>query len=575
MRFVITLLGCCLALGARGEAASELSLRVVDATTAAPLETATVTLEGRTHRAGPDGRLEVRLADGPVALEVRAPGYLDRLVDVDGASRSMEVALVPRLDLAERVEVRASVVPDAAGETPVRPDEVRTAAGGGENVFRLLQTLPGVAGPEDWSNRIAVRGGGPDENLTVMDGVEIHNPYRLFGLTSAFNPETADDFELSTGGFSAAHGDRLSSLLIVNNRDGSEAKALAGTAALSLTDANAILEGRLPGGSGSWLLSGRRTYYDLVAERFVDQDLPSFDDVQARLSMRLGGGRTLTVFGLRSREASDASFDRPEEGANGAFFSRTRNDVVAATFAGTARRAGRHAHDRLRLHEHGRGRFRRGLPQRGAALERARRARPSPAAASNSPGTATVRDHALRQELTLQAGERHAAGGRGRAAPPAHARPLHDPRRAQPHRQHLEPGRRRGPAGRAGLVAVVHAPRGLAAGPRQPLLAAHPAGRPALRPQLRERAHATWARGSRGRGRSTPDPAAARGLGRVHAEPGLREARPGRLTSWTSRSRRRAASTASGRATPSSGWSATCRAACSAASRCITRRSTT
>jgi hypothetical protein len=410
MRFVIPLLGYCLALGAPGEAASELSLRVVDAATAAPLETATVTLEGRTHRAGPDGRLEVRLAAGPVALDVRAPGYLDRLVDVDGASRSIEVALVPRLDLAEGVEVRASVGPDAPGETPIRPDDVRTAAGGGENVFRLLQTLPGVAGPEDWSNRIAVRGGGPDENLTVMDGVEIHNPYRLFGLTSAFNPETAGGFELSTGGFSAAHGDRLSSLLIVNNRDGSEAKALAGTAALSLTDANAILEGRLPGGSGSWLLSGRRTYYDLVAERFVEQDLPSFGDVQARFARRLGEGRTLTVFGLRSREASDASFDRPEEGAQGAFFSRTRNDVVAATFQ--AQLGGRgvmrttaSAYTNTDVVDFG-GDFR----------NEARR--------SNSPGVqafassrfeftwdSTVRDHALRQELTLQAGERQALEG--------------------------------------------------------------------------------------------------------------------------------------------------------------------
>ena len=53
-----------------------------------------------------------------------------------------------------------------------------------------------------------------------MDGVEIHDPYRLFGLTSAFNPEIIQRFELSTGGFSVKHGDRLSSLLLVENRDG-------------------------------------------------------------------------------------------------------------------------------------------------------------------------------------------------------------------------------------------------------------------------------------------------------------------------------------------------------------------
>ena len=52
-----------------------------------------------------------------------------------------------------------------------------------------------------------------------MDGVEIHNPYRLFGLTSAFNPETIARFELLAGGFGAEYGDRLSSVVLVENRD--------------------------------------------------------------------------------------------------------------------------------------------------------------------------------------------------------------------------------------------------------------------------------------------------------------------------------------------------------------------
>ena len=88
-----------------------------------------------------------------------------------------------------------------------------------------------------------MRGGSPDQNLTMMDGVEVHDPYRLFGLTSAFNPEIIQRFELSTGGFSAKYGDRLSSLLVVENRDGSRAERLAGSAALSITDANVVFEG--------------------------------------------------------------------------------------------------------------------------------------------------------------------------------------------------------------------------------------------------------------------------------------------------------------------------------------------
>ncbi|MFH7813526.1 TonB-dependent receptor plug domain-containing protein, partial [Acetobacter lovaniensis] len=77
---------------------------------------------------------------------------------------------------------------------------------------------------EEFGSRLAVRGGSPDQNLTVMDGVEIHDPYRLYGLTSAFNPETIQAFELATGGFSAKYGDRLSSLLSIENRDGTRAE---------------------------------------------------------------------------------------------------------------------------------------------------------------------------------------------------------------------------------------------------------------------------------------------------------------------------------------------------------------
>ena len=101
-------------------------------------------------------------------------------------------------------------------------------AGAADNVFRTLQTLPGIAATTEFDSRISVRGGSPDENLTIMDGVEIHNPYRLFGLTSAFNPETVRGFDLYAGAFSAKYGDRLSSLLVVENRPGSDEERFSG-----------------------------------------------------------------------------------------------------------------------------------------------------------------------------------------------------------------------------------------------------------------------------------------------------------------------------------------------------------
>ena len=139
-----------------------------------------------------------------------------------------------------------------------------------DNVFRTLQTLPGVAAPQEALGFITVRGGSPDQNLTLLDGVEIHDPYRLYGLTSAFNPDTIQRFDLATGGFSAKYGDRLSSLLSVESRDGASARWLRGQASMSVTDANFVSEGAVPRVTGgSWLMSARRTYYDLVADPSV------------------------------------------------------------------------------------------------------------------------------------------------------------------------------------------------------------------------------------------------------------------------------------------------------------------
>jgi outer membrane receptor for ferrienterochelin and colicin len=236
--------------------------------------------------------------------------------------------------VTETVTVSAdrSTMSAAPSVVTVAPETVSTVAGAAENVFKVLHTLPGVTAVNDFDSRLSVRGGGPDQNLTVMDGVEIHNPYRLFGLVSAFNPETVEAFELTAGAFPARYGDRLSSILTIDNRGGNPVRRAAGSVALALTDANIVAEGRMPGTArGSWLVTGRRTYYDLVAERFVDADLPSFADLQTKATWHLPRGGQLDVFGLRSRERTDAEFsDQGPEYA--AIQTRARNDLMAVSW---------------------------------------------------------------------------------------------------------------------------------------------------------------------------------------------------------------------------------------------------
>ena len=139
----------------------------------------------------------------------------------------IEIELIPREGFQERLEVTAPAPqPDGPASIPLRPKQVLSTAGSLDNPFRTLQTLPGVAGTDEFGSKLSVRGGAPDQNLTMMDGVEIHNPYRLFGLTSAFNPETIGRFELLAGGFGAKYGDRLSSVVVIENRDGGRQPSL-------------------------------------------------------------------------------------------------------------------------------------------------------------------------------------------------------------------------------------------------------------------------------------------------------------------------------------------------------------
>lgn len=317
---------------------------VLDARTSAPVIQARVSGVGRSVVTDSGGRFEVSLPPGAWRLVVEAARYLAETVSVDttgGREVALQVLLAPTQRFTEEVEVTAPdlLTTSQAAELPVRPTEVMAVAGAAENVFRTLQTLPGVAATNEFDSRLSVRGGGPDQNLTVMDGVELHNPYRLFGLTSAFNPEIVESFELHSGAFSVRFGDRLSSLLVVDNRAGRASAGFGGSAALSITDANVVTEGRLPGSAeGSWLVTGRRTYYDLLANRIAGTELPSFGDVQARAVWPLGPGRRLTLSGLMSREGADAFFEGDRAGEQGTFASEASNDLAALSFDTTYRR---------------------------------------------------------------------------------------------------------------------------------------------------------------------------------------------------------------------------------------------
>lgn len=140
---------------------------VLDGATGAPIPGAAVTSGAETTETDAEGRFTVTLAAGDAALRIAADGYLEAAAAVDPAAPvprpALEVLLF-RNTFAETVEV---VSPRPALErpsaTPVEAGQVLAVAGAVDNVFRTLNLLPGVAATGDFSSRLAVRGGTPDQ----------------------------------------------------------------------------------------------------------------------------------------------------------------------------------------------------------------------------------------------------------------------------------------------------------------------------------------------------------------------------------------------------------------------------
>ncbi len=140
---------------------------------------------------------------------------------------------------------------------------------GEADVMKALQLLPGVQSGVEGSSGLYVRGGGPDQNLILLDGAPVYNAAHLFGFLSVFNPDALHSVELIKGGFPARYGGRLSSVVNVVMKEGN-VKKTAGTASVGLVGARLTIEGPLLKDRSSYMVSVRRTYLDLLARRLQE-----------------------------------------------------------------------------------------------------------------------------------------------------------------------------------------------------------------------------------------------------------------------------------------------------------------
>jgi hypothetical protein len=142
------------------------------------------------------------------------------------------------------------------------------------DLFRSIQYLPGVQSTGDVSARFYVRGGASNQNLVLVDGVTVYNPFHALGLFSVIDPDMINNIEFYKGGFSADLGGRLSSVMKVNTKDGNKNRFSAKGTASFLTG-KFLLEGPIP--DGSFILTGRKTYSNEVLKKFLNKQSVPID----------------------------------------------------------------------------------------------------------------------------------------------------------------------------------------------------------------------------------------------------------------------------------------------------------
>lgn len=266
----LLLLSCLLFLSSPGFGQHRLSGHIEDKQSGEKLFGASVLVKGTNIGTTTNfyGFFSFSLPQSETTIIVSYVGYKHLEMELDMKNgASVNIKLEPMDDLDEVVvkssrdhpferEVQVSSI-----NIPIKQLQQLPAVGGEVDIMRGLQLLPGVQSGKEGLTGLYVRGGGPDQNLILLDGVPLYNVSHIGGIFSVFNPDIIADVNLIKGGFPARYGGRLSSVLNIKVREGNRNHRQT-QGAIGLASARLSHEGPFREGRGSYLIALRRSYID-------------------------------------------------------------------------------------------------------------------------------------------------------------------------------------------------------------------------------------------------------------------------------------------------------------------------
>lgn len=245
-------------------------------------------------------------------LKVSAPYYVTTYITDIAVSSSQSAKIIVELKLASYETDEVVVSSDKYFEKPgdqftsvnsLSAEEIRRAPGAVEDLNRMVQTLPGVTTATDSRNDLIVRGGSPVENFIMIDGVEVPN-INHFGTQGAtggpigmINVDFLNDVTFSAGGFPAKYGDRLSSIMDVQYRNGDK-NNFNGKLDIGIAGGGIILEGPIQEGKSSYLFSARKSYLDLILSATGLTSIPNYTNFNLKATYDISESHKLSLISL-------------------------------------------------------------------------------------------------------------------------------------------------------------------------------------------------------------------------------------------------------------------------------------
>lgn len=316
---------------------------VTDAETLAPVEDAVVELLNTGNKTVTDangGFIFTDLKFDSYLIRISGIGY-DPVIKSDlmvYASKPLEITvrLNPQGIVTDQIDVKANYFQKSSdvniSSVNLDFEEIRRAPGATEDISRMIQTIPGVSIGNDQRNDVIVRGGSPAENLILIDGIEIPNINHFgtdgssSGAIGFINVKFIQETGILTGGFPSLYGDRLSSVIDINFREGSRKKFYSDIN-LSIAGFGGIFEGPLSE-RGSFMFSVRRSYLELIKNSIRLSSVPNYWDFNLKADYEITPKDRITLIGLLGLDKIDFSEESAENNPYGN--SKDNQNTLAA-----------------------------------------------------------------------------------------------------------------------------------------------------------------------------------------------------------------------------------------------------